>query len=39
MVIKVAPTCRSIVVLESNTGYTQLRRMLLEAGDRSQVRL
>ena len=28
---------RAIVVLESNTGYTQLHRMLVEAGDRSKV--
>ena len=26
------------MVLESNTGYTQLHRMLVEAGDRSKVR-
>ncbi len=28
---------RSIVVLESNTGYTELHRMLVETGDRSKV--
>ena len=26
------------MVLESNTGYTELHRMLVEAGDRSKVR-
>ncbi len=30
---------RSIVVLESNTGYTELHRMLVETGDRSKVRI
>lgn len=29
---------RSIIVLESNTGYTQLHGMLVEAGDRSLAR-
>lgn len=29
---------RSIIVLESNTGYSQLHGMLMEAGDRSLAR-
>ncbi len=29
---------RSIIVLESNTGYAQLHGMLVEAGDRSLAR-
>jgi hypothetical protein len=35
---RIAVCNRAIVVLESNTGYTQLHRMLVEAGDRSKVR-
>ena len=27
------------MVLESNTGYTELHRMLVETGDRSKVRI
>ena len=29
--------CRSIVILESNLGQSQLHKMLVQAGDRTQV--
>lgn len=32
-----APCCRSIVILESNIGQSQLHKMLMQAGDRKKV--